>query len=53
MPAHSSGGVTQRLHVHNSLAGQKPLVMRLRISYQLGGQPVLEQAEVSTFPPGF
>ena len=53
VPAHSSGSVTQRLHVHNSLAGQKPLVMRLRISYQLGGQPVLEQAEVSTFPPRF
>lgn len=52
LPPHSSGAVTQRLHVHNSLHGQKPLVMRLRISYHLGGQAVLEQGEVSNFPPG-
>ena len=53
LPPHSAGSVTQRLHVHNALHGQKPLVMRLRISYTLGGAQVLEQGEVSTFPPGF
>lgn len=53
LPSHSAGAVTQRLHVHNSLHGQKALVMRLRISYQLGGAPVLEQGEVSNFPPGW
>ena len=51
VPPHSAGGVSQRLHVTNSL--HKALVMRLRINYSLGGQQVLEQAEVSTFPPGF
>ncbi|KAI3433299.1 hypothetical protein D9Q98_003118 [Chlorella vulgaris] len=53
VPAYSSGGVSQRLHVTNSLHGQKALVMRLRISYSLAGQQVLEQAEVTTFPPGY
>jgi AP-1 complex subunit gamma-1 len=53
VPPHSSGSVTQRLHVTNTLHGQKPLVMRLRISYSLGGQQVLEQCEVSSFPPGY
>ncbi|KAI7839019.1 hypothetical protein COHA_007161 [Chlorella ohadii] len=53
LPPHSAGAVSQRLHVHNSLHGQKALVMRLRISYQLGGAPVLEQGEVSNFPAGW
>ena len=53
LPPHSSGAVTQRLHVHNALHGQKALVMRLRISYSLEGQAVLEQAEVDGFPAGY
>lgn len=53
LPPHSAGAVSQRLHVHNSLHGQKALVMRLRISYQLAGAPVLEQGEVANFPPGW
>jgi AP-1 complex subunit gamma-1 len=47
------GAVTQRLHVVNSLAGQKGIAMRLRINYSRGGAPVQHQAEVSSFPPGF
>lgn len=54
LPPRSAGAVTQRLHVHNALHGSKPLVMRLRISYTpAGGAPVLEQGEVSSFPPGY
>ncbi|KAL4431277.1 hypothetical protein ABPG75_006533 [Micractinium tetrahymenae] len=53
VPPGSTGAVTQRLHVHNTMHGQKALVMRLRISYSLGGQSVLEQGEVANFPPGF
>ncbi len=45
--------VTQRISVTNSMQGQKPLVMRLRIAYSLAGAaPVVEQAEVKNFPPG-
>lgn len=54
LPPRSQGAVSQSLHVHNSMHGTKPLVMRLRISYTpAGGEPVLEQGEVSTFPPGY
>lgn len=53
VPPGSAGAVTQRLHVHNTMHGQKALVMRLRISYSQGGQAVLEQGEVANFPPGF
>lgn len=51
----AGGGVaTQTLHVTNSMHGQKPLVMRLRISYSVGGAPaVVEQCEVNNFPPGY
>ena len=52
LPPHSSGAVTQRLHVQNSVPG-KALVMRLRISYQLDGRQVQEQGECSNFPPGY
>ncbi len=49
-----NGTVTQSLHVTNSMHGQKPLVMRLRIGYSVGGAPqVVEQCEVNNFPPGY
>ncbi|XP_048518884.1 AP-1 complex subunit gamma-1 isoform X1 [Dendroctonus ponderosae] len=43
-----NGVVTQVLKVTNP--GQNVLRMRLRISYSVDGNPVLEQAEVNTFP---
>ena len=49
----SAGGapVTQRISVTNSMHGQKPLVMRLRIAYTTAGAPpTVEQAEVKNFP---
>lgn len=53
LPPRRSGSVTQHLHVNNSMHGQKPLVMRLRISYSKAGEQVAEQGEVSNFPAGF
>lgn len=50
--AHSSSTATQHLHVTNTLHGQKPLVMRLRIAYTRGGEAKLEQAEIKNFPTG-
>ncbi len=47
-----AGNATQQLHVNNSMHGQKPLVMRLRIAYTLGTEAKLEQVEVKNFPPG-
>lgn len=53
LPALGGGSVTQKLHIINTMHGQKPLVMRLRVNYSKAGQPVLQQLEVSNFPPGF
>ncbi|KAK9904228.1 hypothetical protein WJX75_007294 [Coccomyxa subellipsoidea] len=47
-----AGNATQQLHVNNSMHGQKPLVMRLRIAYTLGLEAKLEQVEVKNFPAG-
>uniref|UniRef100_A0A383VEJ1 AP-1 complex subunit gamma n=1 Tax=Tetradesmus obliquus TaxID=3088 RepID=A0A383VEJ1_TETOB len=46
------GSASQQLHVVNSMAGQKPLAMRLRVNYTKGGQPVTQQLEVNNFPAG-
>lgn len=47
------GQITQRISVTNSMHGQKPLIMRLRISYATpDGGPALQQAEVKNFPAG-
>ncbi|KAJ7556154.1 hypothetical protein O6H91_05G071600 [Diphasiastrum complanatum] len=52
LPANSSGTVTQVIRVNNSQHGQKSLVMRIRVSYKINGQEVLEQGQVNNFPPG-
>jgi len=44
--------VTQSLTVQNTLQGQKPLMMKLKIDYQLDGQPITEQVNISNFPAG-
>lgn len=52
LPAGTTDAAKQTLHVKNSMHGQKSLVMRLRISYTVGGASKLEQAEVKNFPAG-
>ena len=47
-----SSTATQALHVTNTMHGQKPLVMRLRIAFTKNGEAQLEQAEVKNFPAG-
>mmetsp|Transcript_10770 Transcript_10770/g.39561 ORF Transcript_10770/g.39561 Transcript_10770/m.39561 type:complete len:868 (-) Transcript_10770:1170-3773(-) len=47
-----SSSVTQTMEVTNSMHGQKPLVMRLKISYSINGAPITEQTQVNTFPQG-
>jgi len=48
----ASPPVTQGLSVVNSQYGVKPLVMKLRLSYNLGTQAVAEDVTVTDFPPG-
>ena len=50
--AHGGSSAMQTLHVTNTMHGQKPLVMRLRIAYTRDGEAKLEQAEVKNFPAG-
>ncbi|KAL5212792.1 hypothetical protein ABZP36_023639 [Zizania latifolia] len=51
-PANGNGSVTQGLNVTNNQHGQKPLAMRIRMSYKVNGEDRLEQGQVSNFPPG-
>lgn len=51
LPPGNAGAVTQTITVNNTQFGQKPLVMRLKISFTQGGVPVNEEVTVNTFPP--
>uniref|UniRef100_A0A0E0K6I2 AP-1 complex subunit gamma n=1 Tax=Oryza punctata TaxID=4537 RepID=A0A0E0K6I2_ORYPU len=52
VPASGNGSVTQGFSVTNSQHGQKPLAMRIRMSYKVNGEDRLEQGQVSNFPAG-
>ncbi|XP_022681447.1 AP-1 complex subunit gamma-2 isoform X1 [Setaria italica] len=52
LPASGNGSVTQSLSVTNNQHGQKPLAMRIRMSYKVNGEDRLEQGQVSNFPAG-
>ncbi|KAF0933493.1 hypothetical protein E2562_018579 [Oryza meyeriana var. granulata] len=52
VPASGNGSVTQGLSVTNNQHGQKPLAIRIRMSYKVNGEDRLEQGQVSNFPPG-
>jgi len=48
------GGVqiNQKIHVSNTLQGQKPLMMRLKLDYAASGATKSELVEVRNFPQG-
>jgi AP-1 complex subunit gamma-1 len=48
-----SSNVTQSMVVCNTTNGEKPLLMKLRISYEHNGAIVQEQAQVANFPAGY
>uniref|UniRef100_M8C5N8 AP-1 complex subunit gamma n=1 Tax=Aegilops tauschii TaxID=37682 RepID=M8C5N8_AEGTA len=52
LPASGNGSITQSLSVTNNQHGQKPLAMRIRISYKVNGEDRLEQGQISNFPAG-
>jgi AP-1 complex subunit gamma-1 len=45
-----SGSIQQQLRLTNSLHGQKPLLMKLKIEYMQNGQRVSEMSSMSNFP---
>ncbi|CAM9711627.1 unnamed protein product [Choristocarpus tenellus] len=54
LPPGSVAAVTQVIRVTSSLqSSTKPLMMKLKITYQQGGRTVTEVAQVAQFPPGF
>ncbi|XP_024366847.1 AP-1 complex subunit gamma-2 isoform X2 [Physcomitrium patens] len=52
LSANSSNLVTQVIKLTNNMHGQKALVMKLRVSYKVNGNNVLEQGQVNNFPAG-
>jgi len=49
VPANGAGAQTQLVKVTNTAPG-KPLMMRLKIRYVVGGRQIEEQAQVNSFP---
>ncbi|KAF0901588.1 hypothetical protein E2562_003559 [Oryza meyeriana var. granulata] len=52
LPASGNDSVTQSLSVTNNQHGQKPLAMRIRMSYKVNGEDRLEQGQINNFPAG-
>jgi len=51
IPPSNSGRVTQQLKLINTLQGEKPLLLKVKIDYQVDGFPASELSDV-TFPQG-
>eukprot|EP00752_Nemacystus_decipiens_P003420 g3164.t1 len=51
--AGGGGSVDQIVRITNSMQGQKNLLMKLKIVYEVAGAKVQEMASVSSFPPGY
>ncbi|CAM9132078.1 unnamed protein product [Ectocarpus sp. 13 AM-2016] len=51
--AGGAGAVEQVVRITNSLQGQKNLLMKLKLVYEVGGAKMQEMASVGSFPPGY
>ena len=49
LPPNNAGKITQIIKTINSLHGQKPVMLRIKIDYATNGTPVTDTADV-TFP---
>ena len=52
VPPGGAASVKQVFKVANSMHGQKPVLLKVKIDYQTMGQPVSEMGTVDQFPPG-
>ena len=50
IPPNESGSVTQEIKVTNMQHGQKKLMMKLKVSFDLGDEHVDEMTQISDFP---
>ena len=53
LPPSSKGAVTQQMQVTNSAMGEKPIVMKIKLSYGINGQKQNFEAKIDGFPNGF
>jgi AP-1 complex subunit gamma-1 len=53
IPPKSNGVVTQEVKLVNSMQGQKPIMLKIKVGYSQAGIPVEEMAQVSSFPPTY
>ena len=53
VPPGQSSSVKQLFKVANSLQGQKPVLLRLKIDCSINGQPSSEMGQVDQFPPTY
>lgn len=52
VPANNGGTVTQVFKLANSMHGQKPVVLRIKLEYSSNGVQVSETGQVDNFAPG-
>ena len=52
VPPSNSGKTKQQFKVANSMHGQKPVILRVKIEYTTMGQLISETGQVDNFPPG-
>lgn len=52
VPAMNSGFVKQAFKVANSMHGQKPILLRIKLDFSINGQAFSETGQVDNFPPG-
>merc|ERR1719409_1113753 len=52
VPPNNSGKTTQLFKVANSMHGQKPVILKLKIEYASMGAAVSEMGQVDSFPAG-
>jgi AP-1 complex subunit gamma-1 len=49
----SKGEATQQMEVTNSMLGQKPIVMKIKLGYTVNGQKESFEEKIEGFPNGF
>ncbi|KAF4130109.1 Adaptin C-terminal domain [Phytophthora infestans] len=50
VPANNSGVVTQVVKIQNSMQGEKPVLMRIKLEFLVNGSKVEDMATVNNFP---
>lgn len=53
LPPNSKGAVTQVMTVTNSALGQKPIVMKVKLSYFTNGEKQVFEEKIEGFPLGY